>query len=183
MSWWNIFAGRPKKAKQPERIKSTTQPDWVSQNAPFRSQDWTGKRYEEWEAARNRIWRAEERAFGAMNRKRWKQAEQYLQEVMAIADPEGVRVARANLVRVYEQSGQIDRAISNYEQWTREQFQVDAAFTRLAIIFKKRKEYDRVIGICQQAIAYYRNTGNADMMAQFQKRLAEAERRVRNQQE
>jgi hypothetical protein len=77
---------------------------------------------------------------------------------------------------VLEKSGQTTRAIILYEQWIAEGFELEVAFSRLAIIFKKNKEFARVIEICLTAIKHFQEVRKLELVAEFIKRKNEAER-------
>ncbi|WP_271401844.1 tetratricopeptide repeat protein [Salinicoccus roseus] len=55
-----------------------------------------------------------------------------------------------------EKAGEIDKAIELYEKNIEEEFEGDFPYNRLAIIYRKRKQYQEEIRVLNQAISVFK---------------------------
>lgn len=67
----------------------------------------------------------------------------------------------------------------NIDKIVKEKFQGKIpAFNRLAIIYEKKKDYEKAIEICQQAMAYYQDLNDEVNLDDFVKRIERLEKKV-----
>lgn len=75
-----------------------------------------------------------------------------------------------------ERAGRVDEAIALYEKCVSERFDGSYPYNRLAIIYRKRKDYDNEIRVLEQAIDIYSHdiSGDNTKLSKFQERLEKA---------
>ncbi len=75
-----------------------------------------------------------------------------------------------------ERAGRVDEAIALYEKCVSERFDGSYPYNRLAIIYRKRKDYDNEIRVLEQAIGIYSHdiSGDNTKLSKFQERLEKA---------
>lgn len=78
-----------------------------------------------------------------------------------------------------EKSGNIDKAIMYYERNVTNRFEGNRPYDRLAIIYRKRKDYDNEVRVLETAIDVFKNinSGRQDVapkLAKFKMRLSKA---------
>lgn len=91
------------------------------------------------------------------------------------------QVDRNLLGKQLEKEGKTDQAISLYTRNVAERFEGNFPYDRLAIIYRKQKDYDKEIDILKTAIDVFENDvpsyrpDREAKLAKFQERLAKAE--------
>ncbi len=71
-------------------------------------------------------------------------------------DPDDIRLVNNNLRGIeLEKEGRIDEAIKLYEENIKKDFDGNHPYDRLAIIYRKRKEYDEEIRVIKHAIKVF----------------------------
>lgn len=78
-----------------------------------------------------------------------------------------------------EKSGNIDKAITYYEKNVTNRFEGNRPYDRLAIIYRKRKDYDNEVRVLETAIDVFKNINSgrqdaAPKLAKFKTRLSKA---------
>ena len=86
-----------------------------------------------------------------------------------------------------EKIGQVDRAIKFYEENVKDEFEGSFPYDRLAIIYRKRKQYKEEIRVLNQAISVFEkesiNSNRQDIIPKlnkFKERLSKAKDLERN---
>jgi len=75
-----------------------------------------------------------------------------------------------------EKTGRIDEAISLYEQNVKERFDGSHPYTRLAVLYNRRKQYDKEIRALKKAVRIFKD-GNKGWY--FANRLEKAQEKVK----
>jgi tetratricopeptide (TPR) repeat protein len=76
----------------------------------------------------------------------------------------------------FEQQGRIDEAIDLYEQNVSLKFDGSHPYTRLAIIYRRRKQYDDEIRVIEKAISVFDKQNAPKDLEYFSKRLLKAKK-------
>ena len=81
----------------------------------------------------------------------------------------------------FEKRGELEKAINNYEENIKQNFEGNHPYDRLAIIYRKRKDYENEIRILKHAVHVFENIVNVKRgdripkLNKFKERLIKAE--------
>ena len=80
-----------------------------------------------------------------------------------------------NLIGIeLEKANEVDKAIELYEMNLKQGFDGSHPYTRLAVIYRRRKQYDEEIRVIEKAIKVFKGLNASKDLEYFNKRLGKA---------